>query len=406
MSVKEKFEKFCKERNVKEKVTAMNALLAHHKNKIDMGWSIASTFVEYAKNKNTPILVKGGFDIVRVAIQNFSHASEQFFSETNGWIPIKQNGTNLAPIFADVLMNYPAKTIAANDTRLTYKIYETPAGNIGYRKSSYYSREETIYCQKSTSKEGIIDFLIQEKLKSLDTNFISCNAASRWNGEEFEIFCENILYIPSKRCSQFCDYISHCLKNSVNRSLIFYGPPGTGKTTLSQSIVKQLGFKTLKFRYQMGINYETLKFVIDVFKIDAVIIDDFDLVTDSEQMLEFLETLKRKVKLVIGLANSLKKFHPAILRPGRFDEIIKVNYLEEETIEELMGSVYKDYGKKVKFWPIAYINELMIRARLKEGTDLTPDFEELHERVKRQIELCSDGTEKLETDEKPEEKPK
>lgn len=393
MDVKGKLKSFYDNSGFKEKLIGAANKLTVHKNKIDMGWSIASTCVDYAKHKNIPTLIKGGFDLVRVAAQHHSCASGSFFSEANGWIPIVFETSNLGPIFAEVLQQYKAKPIAMNDTRVTGRIYNLSCGDVGYYTDSYY-KKEYIYCSKSADIEQITNFLVNEKLKTLNTNFLSCNATSNWSGDSFELYCEDIRNIPSKRCDEFCEYMKNCIEKKINRALIFYGPPGTGKTTLSQSIVHQMGFKTLKFRYQTGINFHTLKFVINVFKIDAVIIDDFDQVSDSEQMLEFLEMLKEKTKLVIGLVNSLKKFHPAILRPGRFDQIVKVNFLEEQVIKELLGNLFTEYGIKVKYWPVAFINEFMIRHRLG-SKELDKDYAELHERVKKQIEILSDGAETI-----------
>ena len=204
-----------------------------------------------------------------------------------------------------------------------------------------------------------------------------------------QISCAEIHSIPSERCNEQCAFLKGYLDRGISRSLIFCGLPGVGKTTLAQTIINQLDFRTLKFKYQTGLNFSLMQFIIEVFKIDAVIIDDFDQVGDSVQMLEFLEIIKRKTKLVIGLANSLKKFHPAILRPGRFDQIVRVDCLEEQTIRDIMGDLYSSYGQKVKKWPVAFINELCIRHEVNPD-QLENDYTELNTRVLKQLADLSD----------------
>ncbi len=162
--------------------------------------------------------------------------------------------------------------------------------------------------------------------------------------------------------------------------------------TLSQTIVSKLNLRTLKFRFNGNYNYNFFQFIIKNFNIDAVILDDFDQIDNSHQLLELMEMLHRETKLVIALVNSLYDFHPALLRPGRIDEIRKIDSLEECVVKELLGDLFDKYNEKVRQWPVAYINELVARSKILTEEELDASLEELTERVAAQlISLGGDG---------------
>ena len=127
-----------------------------------------------------------------------------------------------------------------------------------------------------------------------------------------------------------------------------------------------------------------------MFGIEAVIINDFDQFDDSNKLLEFLEFLTKNTKLMIYTVNSLKEFLPAILRPGRVDEIIKIDALEMETVRELLGELSNRYADKVASWPIAYVNELVKRSKLVNDDHLDEVCNELNERVNSQLEALKE----------------
>jgi SpoVK/Ycf46/Vps4 family AAA+-type ATPase len=172
----------------------------------------------------------------------------------------------------------------------------------------------------------------------------------------------------------------------MGRSMLFYGPPGSGKSCMSHSIMKEFNFRTLVFSASYDLNkMNTLEHIVELFGVEALIIDDLDQLGDTGKLLDLLELLNRKLKLVIGIANSLEPFHPAVLRPGRFDEVVLVDELDEEYIAEVLGKLSKTYLPLVKHWPIAYINELCKRSQFDKGAKLKKHYEELNERVLDQL---------------------
>ena len=69
----------------------------------------------------------------------------------------------------------------------------------------------------------------------------------------------------------------------------------------------------------------------------AVILDDFDRAHNQDEMLEVLEYFQQRVKLVIATVNDKKQIDQAILRPGRFDELISVKNLDTEVVLNVLG---------------------------------------------------------------------
>ena len=99
--------------------------------------------------------------------------------------------------------------------------------------------------------------------------------------------------------------------------------PGTGKTILSQSVVNNLNLRLLKIKG----NFEITEIInlIKLFKIEAVILDDFEYNDKTDTFLELLEVLNKNIKLTIAILNNDESLSPALLRPGRFDRQIEVN---------------------------------------------------------------------------------
>jgi hypothetical protein len=279
------------------------------------------------------------------------------------------------------------------------KIIHLPIGDVGLIIGDRWDDRDLFY-QKNISKQQLIDFLIQEKFKEIKSDIVSLSISSEAPGSKDNNRVANIGFISEPKLSfapetdKFATSLQSFFDQNMNRSWLLKGVPGTGKTSLAQAIVERFGLRTLKIRLDdcemFGVPH--YRFLIETFKFQAVIIDDFDqLGEDSTQLLEFLQFLNQNIKLTFIIVNSLKAIHPALLRPGRVDQIIAVDELEDKTIKQLLGTkLYKSYGKKVKLWPVAFINELVLRS--KAGTSiLIEDFQELDERVFRQrVDLDDD----------------
>jgi SpoVK/Ycf46/Vps4 family AAA+-type ATPase len=186
----------------------------------------------------------------------------------------------------------------------------------------------------------------------------------------------------SKRAIEYASYLKKPLDANVSRSVMFYGPPGTGKSTLARTLVELMNLRSFRIRIgDLGeLDNSTLFEAINIFEPDAVILDDFDRTSGQAQLLETLEFFQQKVKLVIVTVNNKNRLDDALLRPGRIDELILIDKMDEEVVKHVLGE-YVDGYDLVKDWPIAFINEYVVRRTYLSVKDAADSVTELANRV-------------------------
>lgn len=391
MDLKNKFASFVKVKN--DATINLREFVIHHRDKIDLAFNVAHTMRNFYVDKTPFAIAEGAVDCIRELIIDKAYFATDYFTELNGWLPVDFGRFPLDGFFTSIINKYPSRPFKFDSDNAKVKFVDFPLGEIGYLENG---GSEALFYRKDHeyNSESIFNFLVEEKFKELNTNFIgfgyspSNRAADKKYAEASgaSLYAEPLVAIDSPKADQYTAYIKKYLDKDISRSLLFYGPPGTGKTTLSQTIIKNLNFRTLKFRFDSNYDYNVFYFIIKHFKIEAVILDDCDQIHADRELLELLEMLKRETKLVIGLVNSLQEFHPAILRPGRMDEIILIDSLETQVIHDLLGELTNQFAERVAKWPVAYINELIARSKVVEGKELEEAFETLNERVTEQLE--------------------
>jgi SpoVK/Ycf46/Vps4 family AAA+-type ATPase len=147
-------------------------------------------------------------------------------------------------------------------------------------------------------------------------------------------------------------------------AIILYGPPGSGKTYAVQKLTDYLEWPMFEVdASSIGSPYihETSKKIADIFKraIESspsiLVIDEMDAFLSDreagagqhrvEEIAEFLrqipEATKNKV-LIVGMTNRIDTIDSAILRRGRFDHVIMVDYANEE---EILGMLKNSLSK-------------------------------------------------------------
>lgn len=187
----------------------------------------------------------------------------------------------------------------------------------------------------------------------------------------------------SEKLISFCDYILSFNDKNINRSIVFYGPTGSGKTTVSKGIAKRLNYRTITLNsslLQNNDNQSIMEFM-EFFNPEMLIMDDFDKVSYADNIYKFLEFTNEHCKLLIATINNLHSFsqNSAIIRPGRFDDLVEINKIDDRVIIDLLGEDNKDLLEKVNDWPVAYISELI--KRIKILGNKYEQFEILNERV-------------------------
>ncbi len=110
----------------------------------------------------------------------------------------------------------------------------------------------------------------------------------------------------------------------LSRRVLFKGAPGTGKSTLIRRVSAQLG-KGRRLRVGVAAFNESSQSVVQLLNLlrpDVLLLDDIDRADgDMTGLLHGLEDLHL---VVLATTNTTSRIDPALLRPGRFDEIVEV----------------------------------------------------------------------------------
>jgi SpoVK/Ycf46/Vps4 family AAA+-type ATPase len=162
-------------------------------------------------------------------------------------------------------------------------------------------------------------------------------------------------------------------------AIILHGPPGCGKTFAVERLVDYLGWPSFQIEASSVASpyiHETSRKVAEVFETamknspSVLVIDEMEaFLADRqsgasssshriEEVAEFLRRIPEAAKndvLIVAMTNRVDMIDPAILRRGRFDHIIKVDYASEAEVlsllEKLLSSLPKD--KDVNAVPFA-----------------------------------------------------
>jgi len=175
------------------------------------------------------------------------------------------------------------------------------------------------------------------------------------------------------------------------KGILLYGPPGTGKTLLAKAVANesQANFITAKGSDLLSKWYgESEQRIAEVFRrarqvAPAVIfLDELDALAPRRgtaigephvterivnQMLAELDGLEElKGVVVIGATNRPDIIDPALLRPGRFDELIYVPLPDEKA----RLAIFKVHTKEMALAPDVDLAELARRTEGYSGADI------------------------------------
>lgn len=151
-------------------------------------------------------------------------------------------------------------------------------------------------------------------------------------------------------------------------AVVLHGPPGCGKTFAVERLVEFLGWPSFQIDASSIASpyiHETSKKVAEMFDKaienapSVLVIDEMEAFLANrelgsghhrvEEVAEFLRRIPEAVNnnvLIIAMTNRIDMIDPAILRRGRFDHVIKVDYASEAEIlsllEKLLSTLPKD----------------------------------------------------------------
>lgn len=201
----------------------------------------------------------------------------------------------------------------------------------------------------------------------------------------------------SAKTEQIVSNYRRALDVGLHRSLMLEGPPGTGKSTMAQAVVKKLNLKALRVCVE-DIDEKfipSIKESVQIFKPGALIIDDFDRASFDVQhaLLELAEWLSAQLKVTVVTVNDKNALDQALLRPGRFDEIVTIRTMDEGAVRALLGEYADEAYEFVKDWPIAFIMEYRKRRMYCDEAEAKQSMEELRTRVERLFQAYDENEE-------------
>lgn len=170
------------------------------------------------------------------------------------------------------------------------------------------------------------------------------------------------------------------------------GPPGTGKTTAVQSIVRKESFTSL--RIDLGMFTTTdLPFseytpssidYVRILRPDVIMIDDIDRLSKDEQpqLLSLLEIARKYARFVFVTSNNKERLLRPILRPGRLDDKIECEGVDERVLLKILGEEERVLFDRMKTWPIVYILTYKTRKEVFGREKALAELDELEERMR------------------------
>jgi adenylate kinase family enzyme len=328
---------------------------------------------------------KAALGIGKVLVDDVEVWSHDYFDGDEWTLPYSRdfNGTILG-----VLSKFPFQTMRTAEENSFVRIVDMGGIKAGYIYNSRLNTVDNIYVETSKLNEAreIIKKLLWEQFQGQPL-VMRHNRRMVISSDEPRIVFEvddAFHPMPSEKATEYSAYLKRCLDADVPRSVMLYGPPGTGKSTMARTLVETLGLRSFRIRVEdvSGLENSTLFEAITIFEPDAVILDDFDRAHAQAALLETLEFFQRHVKLVVSTVNDKSQLDEALLRPGRFDELVLIDKMDEGVVRLILGE-YADGFETVKDWPIAFIQEYVKRRRFMSADEAAKSTEELARRVRR-----------------------
>jgi hypothetical protein len=353
---------------------------------VRLGADIFTAAMPFIEEPGYWTAAKSVFAAGKVLVEDMEFWSDDYFIGDEWSLPYTRDFNG---IILKVVSQFPYETMKSSDESSLIRIVDMNGIKAGYVYKTKLNTVDNVYVETEKLEEGktLIKKMLWDQYK--DANLVMRqNKARPGSEDEGRIVLEPddaFTSMKSKRASEYSTYLKKCIDAGVSRSVMLYGPPGTGKSTMARTIIDTLNMRSFRIRVEdvASLESSTLFEAITIFEPDAIILDDFDRAHAQAQLLETLEFFQRHVKLVIATVNDRNLLDEAIMRPGRFDELVFVKQMDDDVVRTVLGPEHCDAFDVVKEWPVAFIQEYVKRRKFMSPEEAAASTEELALRVKR-----------------------
>ncbi len=215
--------------------------------------------------------------------------------------------------------------------------------------------------------------------------------AGRW-GERLEMLSAPAPQIvASEMAETIWRRLAAFVRSGTTRTVLLYGPPGTGKSTIASCLARRVvdgcGGRVLRiavsdFHYLRPSHLqEALLFLAP----DIVLVDDLDRFAANSDLLDVLEQIHGKQRLLVATANNVEALDSAVMRPGRFDERFLIDGVGRDLAAQILGEqmalLSEGQLASIGAWPAAYVAELEVRLRHLGSLCVDAEVNELAQRL-------------------------
>lgn len=180
------------------------------------------------------------------------------------------------------------------------------------------------------------------------------------------------------------------------RAALFRGHAGVGKTAAAAYVAAQLGTRVLIIQPD---TLDTLRDILSLVRStgpDVIVIDEMDRTDSAKAQMSIWEALRTECDVILATVNHAHKLDFAMLRPGRFDDVIEMLTIPDKIRDSILeGLQDKDlresYLQREGELLAAYLAEWVLRCNVEHaGKELADTYYD--ELLARQIESLGQTT--------------
>ena len=241
------------------------------------------------------------------------------------------------------------------------KYHNEDIGTILFWESAYdgdkLALESTFWYSKDFSFEKMYEHLWKKmnnkiNIEAKDTN--NNDSVTRNSIKALPNLIDPLFGEENETLKEFYEQNMRYKRDGLARTYLFYGKQGTGKSTFAIRLSEMFGGKIVKVNANKFTNSSFERgvgFILSKLRPDFLIIDDLDKIEQLSHkvllLFDILETVRTECPYVsvIFTANDICEFDPALLRPGRIDEIHEFKMPDKAERKALLIGYLKEFNK-------------------------------------------------------------